>query len=206
MSLPGATVPAHAGGQAPVYGFPEEAARALAHAARHHAWLTRTAGRVPELPDVRRDEAAGLLATALADGPQPRWLTRDEVARLFDCYGLPLASGHAARALGGVAELAVGVIHDASFGSVVACSVGGPTAELLRDVAVRITPLTDADAAEMVRSLAAFRCWTATAGSRRRTPPPWRICCFACPRWWTPTRRWQSWTAIRWSSGRPARA
>jgi acetate---CoA ligase (ADP-forming) len=55
-----------------------------------------------------------------------------------------------------VAELAVDVVHDASFGPVIACSLGGPAAELLRDVAVRITPLTDADADETVRSLAAF--------------------------------------------------
>jgi acyl-CoA synthetase (NDP forming)/RimJ/RimL family protein N-acetyltransferase len=165
MSSAGAPAAPQAGERLPVYGFPEDAANALAHAARHHAWLTRSAGRVPEL-DVRRDEAAGLLARALADGPTPRWLNPEEVSRLFDCYGLPMAEGQAGRTaaeagtaaqtLAGVAELAVGVVHDASFGPVVACSVGGPAAELLRDVAVRITPLTDTDAAEMVRSLAAF--------------------------------------------------
>jgi len=56
---------------------------------------------------------------------------------------------------GGV-EMLVGVAHDASFGPVVACGAGGTTVELLRDAAVRITPLTDLDAAEMVRSLATF--------------------------------------------------
>jgi acyl-CoA synthetase (NDP forming) len=53
-------------------------------------------------------------------------------------------------------ELLVGVVHDASFGPVVACGAGGTAVELLKDVAVRITPLTDVDAAEMVRSLATF--------------------------------------------------
>ena len=53
-------------------------------------------------------------------------------------------------------EMLVGVVHDRLFGPVVACAAGGTTAELLRDVAVRITPLTDRDAADMVRSLATF--------------------------------------------------
>jgi acyl-CoA synthetase (NDP forming)/RimJ/RimL family protein N-acetyltransferase len=152
-SPPGAT-------PVPVYDFPEDAVRALAHAARYQAWRARPAGCVPELDRVRRDEAAGLLAVALADGPQPRWLTREEVGKLLTCYGLPLAKRRAVTGSGataaGVAELHVGIVHDPLFGPVIACSAGGPAAELLNDVAVRITPLTDADAAELVRSLAAF--------------------------------------------------
>jgi acyl-CoA synthetase (NDP forming) len=53
-------------------------------------------------------------------------------------------------------ELLIGVVHDGLFGPVVACAAGGTQAELLKDVAVRITPLTDVDAAQMVRSLATF--------------------------------------------------
>ena len=53
-------------------------------------------------------------------------------------------------------ELLVGVVHDPSFGPVVACGAGGTTAELLGDVAVRITPLTDLDAWELLRSLRTF--------------------------------------------------
>jgi acetyl coenzyme A synthetase (ADP forming)-like protein len=51
------------------------------------------------------------------------------------------------------AELLIGVVHDESFGPVVACGAGGISAELLKDVSVRITPLTDVDADEMLRSL-----------------------------------------------------
>jgi len=58
--------------------------------------------------------------------------------------------------VGGGVEMLVGVVHDASFGPVVACGAGGTTVELLRDAVARITPLTDLDAAEMVRSLATF--------------------------------------------------
>jgi acyl-CoA synthetase (NDP forming) len=56
---------------------------------------------------------------------------------------------------GGV-EMLVGVVHDPLFGPVVACSAGGTTVELVRDVAVRVTPITDLDATEMVRSLRTF--------------------------------------------------
>jgi acyl-CoA synthetase (NDP forming) len=53
-------------------------------------------------------------------------------------------------------EMLVGVVGDPLFGPVVACGAGGVTTELLRDVAVRITPLTNVDAAEMLRSLKTF--------------------------------------------------
>ncbi len=53
-------------------------------------------------------------------------------------------------------ELIVGVVHDRSFGPVLACGAGGTTAELVSDVAVRIMPVTDLEAREMVRSLRTF--------------------------------------------------
>ena len=211
------------GRRIPSYEFPEDAARALARAAAYGRWRRKPEGRVPEFSDLRRDEAAGVIAAALAGGP--RWLQPDEVARLLSCYGLPLAewrlaetpeeAGRAAEELGGPlalkavapalvhkteargvrlsltgerevteaaremveevgraghpverflvqrmvgagVEMLVGVVHDALFGPVVACGAGGTTAELVKDVRVRITPLTDLDAREMVRSLATF--------------------------------------------------
>ena len=39
-------------------------------------------------------------------------------------------------------ELLVGVVHDATFGPVLACGAGGTQAELLKDVSVRICPIT----------------------------------------------------------------
>jgi acetate---CoA ligase (ADP-forming) len=53
-------------------------------------------------------------------------------------------------------ELIVGVVNDRSFGPVLACGAGGTTAELIKDVAVRITPVGEEDANEMVRSLRTF--------------------------------------------------
>jgi acetyl coenzyme A synthetase (ADP forming)-like protein len=209
----------------PRYRFPEDAARALVQAAEYGSWRQRPEGQVPELPAARHDEAAALLAAALAQGPSPRWLAPNEVATLLDCYGLPTAewrltgtpeeAAAAATELGGSValkavaprlvhkteahavrlgltgaeqvqtaatemaeavaaegypvegflvqrmvpdgvELLVGVVHDPSFGPVIACGTGGTAVELLKDVAVRITPLTDRDATEMVRSLATF--------------------------------------------------
>ncbi|HUA47557.1 MAG TPA: GNAT family N-acetyltransferase [Solirubrobacteraceae bacterium] len=64
-------------------------------------------------------------------------------------------------------ELIVGVVHDHSFGPVLACGAGGTTAELISDVAVRITPVTDVDAREMVRSLKTFPLLDGYRGSPR---------------------------------------
>jgi acetyl coenzyme A synthetase (ADP forming)-like protein len=53
-------------------------------------------------------------------------------------------------------EMLVGVAHDRLFGPVVACGAGGVTAEVMKDVAVRITPLTDRDARQMITSLRSY--------------------------------------------------
>jgi acyl-CoA synthetase (NDP forming) len=88
-------------------------------------------------------------ATEVADA------ARSMLGQLADA-GAP-AEGFVVQELvtGGV-EMLVGVAHDPLFGPVVACSVGGTAVELVRDMSVRITPLTDLDAREMVRSLKTF--------------------------------------------------
>lgn len=53
-------------------------------------------------------------------------------------------------------EMIVGVTSDPVFGPVVACGAGGTLVELLKDVSVRVTPLTDNDARDMVSSLKTF--------------------------------------------------
>ena len=62
-------------------------------------------------------------------------------------------------------EMLVGVAFDPTFGPVVVCGAGGTAAELLRDVSVRVTPLTDVDAAEMVRGLRTFPILSGYRGS-----------------------------------------
>lgn len=53
---------------------------------------------------------------------------------------------------GGV-ELLLGVTQDPTFGPVVACGFGGVYTELVRDVTVRLTPLTQRDVDELVEGL-----------------------------------------------------
>jgi acetate---CoA ligase (ADP-forming) len=48
------------------------------------------------------------------------------------------------------------VTHDPVFGPIVVCGTGGVLVELLKDVVVRITPLTDQDASDMIRSLKTY--------------------------------------------------
>ena len=50
-------------------------------------------------------------------------------------------------------EMIVGVVHDPQFGPVVACGAGGTVVELVKDVAIRLTPLSARGAEEMVREL-----------------------------------------------------
>ncbi|HET8563351.1 MAG TPA: GNAT family N-acetyltransferase [Candidatus Binatia bacterium] len=54
-------------------------------------------------------------------------------------------------------ELMVGVTEDPLFGPLIAFGLGGIHVEILRDVCFRVTPLTDRDAREMVRSIRGYR-------------------------------------------------
>jgi len=60
------------------------------------------------------------------------------------------------RMAGQGAEMIVGVVQDPRFGPVIACGAGGTAVELLRDVSIRLTPLTESQADEMIRGLATF--------------------------------------------------
>jgi acyl-CoA synthetase (NDP forming) len=53
-------------------------------------------------------------------------------------------------------EMIVGVAHDPQFGPVVACGAGGVLVELIKDVSVRLTPLSVEDAGAMIRELKTF--------------------------------------------------
>ena len=65
-------------------------------------------------------------------------------------------------------EMLLGVVNDHSFGPVIACGAGGVSAELIKDVSVRITPLTDVDARDMVRTLRTFPLLDGYRGAPRR--------------------------------------
>ena len=216
----------------PSYSFPETAAIALARATRYSHWRERRETYPARFENIRTDEAAAVVADALARGEG--WLRPDEVAQICACYGLPLIeqrvvsnaeeAAEAAAELGGDialkaiapglvhkteagavrlrlhgpeavraaaremgerlsahghspsgfvvqkmaprgVEMLVGVVHDPQFGPVVACGAGGVQVELLKDVSVRLSPLSNEDAAEMVRELKTYPLLTGFRGS-----------------------------------------
>ncbi|HLH69705.1 MAG TPA: GNAT family N-acetyltransferase [Candidatus Dormibacteraeota bacterium] len=53
-------------------------------------------------------------------------------------------------------EMIVGVVQDPLFGPVLACGAGGVAVELLKDVSVRLTPLSVSEADEMLRALKSY--------------------------------------------------
>ncbi|MDQ1435813.1 MAG: hypothetical protein QOF59_2629 [Actinomycetota bacterium] len=84
---------------------------------------------------------------------------RDEesVAAAFEAMSRSLGAGMTGAVVqpmvpAGV-ELLVGITHDPSFGPLVLFGLGGVTAELLGDRALRLVPVTDQDAHDLVRSL-----------------------------------------------------
>jgi acyl-CoA synthetase (NDP forming) len=90
----------------PAFAFPEDAARALALAADHGAWCAD-----PERPEVRvapaprPEEAAAVIATALAEGGG--WLDAAAIAALARAYGIPLAEARVTRSPTGAGRAAV---------------------------------------------------------------------------------------------------
>jgi acyl-CoA synthetase (NDP forming) len=61
------------------------------------------------------------------------------------------------RMIRGGVELMIGVAEDSLFGPLIAFGLGGIHVEILADVSFRVTPLTDQDAAEMVRGIRGHR-------------------------------------------------
>ncbi|HSL09775.1 MAG TPA: GNAT family N-acetyltransferase [Actinomycetota bacterium] len=131
----------------PSYGYPEQAAIALAHAAEHGAWRRRPQGRVPRYPGIDEDAAHGITARALSRGDE--WLTPDDVGELLDCYGLPRVrerkvvapdeAGTAATELGTrVALKAVGPIHKTEVGAVALDLSPADVADTARAMAERV--------------------------------------------------------------------
>jgi acetate---CoA ligase (ADP-forming) len=74
----------------------------------------------------------------------------------FDAAGHPVTAFQLQPMVRPGVEMIVGVVQDEHFGPVLACGAGGTATELLKDVAVRITPITRSDAERMVRSLRTF--------------------------------------------------
>jgi acyl-CoA synthetase (NDP forming)/GNAT superfamily N-acetyltransferase len=130
-------------GTVPSYPAPEDAVRALAYAVRYAGWRRRPRGRVPDLPGIDRPRARALVEEMLGQG-EP---TAERTAALLACYGIALTDqGH------GIATK-ITTSEDPSFGAIVSFGLDDVTAELLDDRAYRLAPLTDVEAAEIVRAV-----------------------------------------------------
>jgi acetyl coenzyme A synthetase (ADP forming)-like protein len=106
-------------------------------------------------PDIVHKTDVGAVRLEL-NGQEEVTAAATEMARRIREAGLTLEGFLVQKMVTGGVEMLVGVAQDPLFGPVVACSAGGTAAELLRDVSVRIAPITDLDASEMVRSLKTF--------------------------------------------------
>jgi acetyl coenzyme A synthetase (ADP forming)-like protein len=121
-------VPSVAAG-VPVYDTPEQAARALGHAARHARRRRRPAGMATPPAGIDADAAHAVLARTLVEGEG--WLGVESTAALLRAYGIPLAqavvvtsphgAGRRAAALGGPVALKAivpGLLHKRDAGAV----------------------------------------------------------------------------------------
>ena len=88
--------------------------------------------------------------------------SEEEAARAFDEIARRLREAEpkarfegvtVERMVAGGIETIVGMTRDPSFGPVVLFGLGGISVELLRDVSLRVAPLTDRDAEEMLREI-----------------------------------------------------
>jgi acyl-CoA synthetase (NDP forming)/GNAT superfamily N-acetyltransferase len=130
-------------GTVPSYPAPEDAVRALAYAVRYAGWRRRPRGRVPELAGVDRGRARDLVDELLGRG-EP---TPDQTAALLVCYGIAISSD------GNGVATKITTAEDPSFGAIVSFGLADVAAELLDDRAYRLAPLTDVEAAEIVRAV-----------------------------------------------------
>jgi acetyl coenzyme A synthetase (ADP forming)-like protein len=127
---------------------PEEAGEAA-------AGIGRVVALKAQGPDTVHKTELGAVRIGLS-GAGPVREAAEEMTRTIEAAGMTVDGFVVQEVVEPGVEMLVGVVHDPSFGPVVACSAGGTQAELLRDVAVRVTPITDLDASEMVRSLRTF--------------------------------------------------
>jgi acyl-CoA synthetase (NDP forming) len=103
-------------------------------------------------------------------------------------------------------EVVIALTEDPLFGRLVAAGMAGPEAELLGDRAYRLLPVTDVDAAELVRSLRTSPLLFGYRGRPRSTSPHSRTLSCASPNWPTTSRRSPRSSSTRSSSLPTARS
>ena len=141
----------------PCFPFPETAAQALARAVWYADWRRHPIGEVPDLDGIDLRAAHRVAAEFLARQPDGGWLDPVAAAQVLAAFGVPVtpvvAVSSAAEAAAPGVETIAGVVRDPAFGPLVMFGLGGVATELVGDTALKVAPLTDHDAAELVRSL-----------------------------------------------------
>jgi acyl-CoA synthetase (NDP forming) len=90
----------------------------------------------------------------------------DAVRHAFNAICERLSSTNKASAMDGVlvqpmvkggTEVMIGMTRDSQFGALVAFGLGGTSVEVLADVCLRVAPLTDSDAVDMIHGIRGYR-------------------------------------------------
>jgi acyl-CoA synthetase (NDP forming) len=148
-------------GRVPSFAFPESAVRALGRVGLYAEWRRRPAGQVIQFGDVDREAARRLVDRWLRDTAEPVWLDPTSAGQLLGAYGISAGSSGPPAGVATVVE----VIEDRLFGPLIAFGAGGLAAELPGDRAFRSLPLTDLDAADLVRTGPVARLLAGVAGA-----------------------------------------
>ncbi len=115
-------------------------------------------------PGLTHKTERGAVRLGLRDPEEVRQAATEMASRL-GAQGLHEVTFVVQRYVTGGVEMLAGMVHDRHFGPIIVCGAGGVFVELLKDVAVRLTPLTREDAAEMVRELRSYPLLTGFRGS-----------------------------------------
>jgi acetate---CoA ligase (ADP-forming) len=149
------------------YGLPtveQRMARSVEDAARAAQELGGSVALKAIAPSVLHKTEAGAVRIGLRS-PEAVAEAAEEMKRRLAASGHPPESFAVQRMAAAGSEALVGMVSDPVFGPVIACGAGGTAVELLKDVSVRIAPITEDDAAEMIRSLKTYQLFTGYRGA-----------------------------------------
>jgi acetyl coenzyme A synthetase (ADP forming)-like protein len=105
MADPGRPQPLDAGDERiPAYAFPENAARALAKIAAYAEWRAQPQGLLWGFDDIHVDDARQVCRAAV-DARGSDWLTDEEMRRVLNAFGLPIAASAVAHTADDAAAL-----------------------------------------------------------------------------------------------------
>ncbi|WP_405136550.1 GNAT family N-acetyltransferase [Nocardia sp. NBC_01388] len=142
LSLPGID-----GRSVPSYTFPEAAAAALGRATAYGAWRRQPAGVQRQPPGIEVERAR-----AVADRIGIGEAAEAETTELLQAVGLRVT---VPSDIAGP-QVTISVVTDPVFGPLLAFGIVGEPVSLFGDLVFHITPVSDLDAARMVRSVRAF--------------------------------------------------